>query len=311
MNKVGIIGGSGYIGSYITNLFLQHHYLVKVSVRDLSRKDKFKHLMQLPNTDNLFVSELDIMNQLALEDFIEDCDIIIHCGTPFQLEIENPDQVMTPTVSGTHQFLNCLLHHNSLKKVVIVASVAALNTNFPFAVPNYPESHIYSETDKPYYNEECPPYAIAKFNANTEVTNFLKENRSLPFELTSVSPVFVIGKPLSDREDSTSVNLLYYFKNNIVGSAFIKLLYETDVNMAVVDVQDVAMSIFKTATTLGTHGKNYILSSESWKVSDIQLMLNKQVTDGSPSIIYSSELIQKDLGIIFKSARTSLHHFSN
>ncbi|OIQ29617.1 MAG: hypothetical protein BM564_05245 [Bacteroidetes bacterium MedPE-SWsnd-G2] len=311
MNKVAIIGGSGYIGSYITKLFLQNHYLVKVSVRDLSRKDKFKHLMLLPNTDNLFVSELDIMNQLALEDFIDDCDILIHCGTPFQLDVETPSQVETPTVSGTKNFLNCLLHHSTLKKVVVVASVAALNTNFPFPVPNYPESHVYSELDKPYYNEECPPYARAKFNANVEVTNFLKEHRSLNFELTSVSPVFVIGKPLSDREDSTSVNLLYYFKNNIAGSAFIKLLYETNINMAVVDVQDVAMSIFKTATTLGTHGKNYLLSSESWKVSDIKLMLNKKVTEGGPSIVYSSDLIQKDLGLFFKSARTSLHHFSN
>ena len=44
MKKVGIIGGSGFIGSYNTQKFLDEGYSVKASTTDISQKDKYKHL---------------------------------------------------------------------------------------------------------------------------------------------------------------------------------------------------------------------------------------------------------------------------
>jgi nucleoside-diphosphate-sugar epimerase len=40
MKKVGIIGGSGFIGSYNTQKFLDEGYKVKVSTTDISKKEK-------------------------------------------------------------------------------------------------------------------------------------------------------------------------------------------------------------------------------------------------------------------------------
>ncbi|HEY9184920.1 MAG TPA: NAD-dependent epimerase/dehydratase family protein [Salegentibacter sp.] len=37
MKTVGIIGGSGFIGSYITRKFLQEGFEVKVSVTDINK----------------------------------------------------------------------------------------------------------------------------------------------------------------------------------------------------------------------------------------------------------------------------------
>ena len=48
MKKVGIIGGSGFIGSYITKAFLENGYEVKVSTTDISKKEKYQHLMEGP-----------------------------------------------------------------------------------------------------------------------------------------------------------------------------------------------------------------------------------------------------------------------
>jgi len=47
MKTAGIIGGSGYIGSYVTKRFLEENYSVKVSARDISKKKKYQHLKQL------------------------------------------------------------------------------------------------------------------------------------------------------------------------------------------------------------------------------------------------------------------------
>jgi len=41
------------------------------------------------------------------------------------------------------------------------------------------------------------------------------------------------------------------------------------------------------------------LSSESYRVSDVTLMLNNQPPIGKPKIFYSNELVKKDLGVNF------------
>lgn len=90
MKKVGIIGGSGYIGSYNTKKFLEEGYQVKVSVTDLSKKEKYKHLRSLPNAENLEIVELNVKNIAQLEQFVKGCAIIVNGGTPFQLNFEDP-----------------------------------------------------------------------------------------------------------------------------------------------------------------------------------------------------------------------------
>ena len=52
MKKVAIIGGSGFIGSYVTKIFLEHDFEVKVSATDISREDKYQHLMSFKNAEN-------------------------------------------------------------------------------------------------------------------------------------------------------------------------------------------------------------------------------------------------------------------
>ena len=59
MKKVGIIGGSGFIGTYNTQKFLNEGYKVKVSTTDLSEKEKFEYLLSLKNADNLEIAQLD------------------------------------------------------------------------------------------------------------------------------------------------------------------------------------------------------------------------------------------------------------
>lgn len=71
MKKVGIIGGAGFIGSYNTRKFLEEGYPVKVSVTDRSKKEKYQHLMALPNSNKLEIVELDVQKpaQLPLNQF--------------------------------------------------------------------------------------------------------------------------------------------------------------------------------------------------------------------------------------------------
>ncbi|NHE57602.1 NAD-dependent epimerase/dehydratase family protein [Cyclobacterium plantarum] len=312
MKKVGIIGGSGFIGSYNTQKFLNEGYQVKVSTTDLSKKEKYQHLLSLEKAGNLEIAQLDVENKSELLDFLKDCEIVIHGGTPFQLDVKDlQKELFDPTIKGTENFLEAVLKTPGIEKVVFIASVAAYNTNFPFLPTGKTESDQITEFDTPFMSDEGIPYAQAKFIANQTVDKFISDHPKLNFEITSVSPVGVMGKSLSNREDSTSTGIQFLFKNKIAPNPFIQMIYDMDVLWALVDVEDVADAIYKAASTENIHGKNYLLSSESYRVSDISLMLNNQAPLGKPQIVYSSDLALKDLGINFKPASIPLNNYSS
>ncbi|MDP3313945.1 NAD-dependent epimerase/dehydratase family protein [Lutibacter sp.] len=312
MKKVGIIGGSGFIGSYITKAFLNNDFLVKVSATDITREDKYGHLMDLNHSDNLHISELDVMDKSTLQDFVFDCDIVIHGGTPFLLDFEDAqNQLFNPTIKGTENFLEVISHTPGIEKVVFIASVAAWNTNFPMPAGTKNFTDTFDENDTRFTSTDSHPYSQAKFMANQVVEKFIKDNRNLSFEISTVSPVAVLGKSMSDREDSTSSALQYLIKNKIAPDEFIQALYDNDVPFAIVDVEDVANATFKAATTKGLHGKDYLLTSETYKVSDMSAMLNNQEPKEKPSIVYKNDLAKKDLGIQFRPVKETLKNYSN
>jgi len=312
MKRVGIIGGSGFIGSYNTKKFLDEGYKVKVSTTDISKKEKYEHLLSLKNAEHLEIVQLDVENKTELADFLQGCNIVIHGGRPFQLDVKyTKTELFDPTIKGTENFLEVIQKTPGIEKVVFIASVAAYNTHFPLLPENKTENDQITESDAPFMSEQSHPYGQAKFIANQTVNKFIADNPNLNIEITSVSPVGVMGKSLSSRQDSTSTGIQFLFKNKIAPNPFIQMFYDNDIYWAVVDVTDVAEAIFKAATTKNIHGKNYLLSSESYKVSDVTLMLNNQSPIGNPKIVYSNNLAKKDLEVTFNPASVPLNSYSS
>lgn len=309
MKLVGIIGGSGFIGSHVTKRFLKENFKVRVSTTDISNKNKYEHLLQMENAGSLEIFPIDLSDRKSIQAFVKDCEIIVHAGTPFQLDVKDPQaELFHPTVKGTENFLEVVKKSGSIKKVVFIASVAGWNTSFPMNPATYPPDHVFSENDTPYFSEADHPYAQAKFIADQTVRKFIKENENLGFEITSLSPTFVIGNQLSARQDSTSTGMQYLFKNKIAPNPFVEMLYATDAVFSTVDVRNVAEAVYSAAATTGIHGKNYLIAGESYKISDISLMLNREQPVAEPAYTYSNALAKKELGVDFISAKETLHN---
>ncbi|MCC5941539.1 MAG: NAD-dependent epimerase/dehydratase family protein [Balneolaceae bacterium] len=311
MKTAGIIGGAGYIGSYVTKRFLENGYKVRVSVTDIKKKRKYKHLEKLPNATNLGVYPMDVRDISSVRDFVDGCDIVVHGGTPFQLDVKDPTKdLFEPTIKGTENFLNVIRLSLSVKNVVIIASVASFNTEYPMPVAGKPEDYLYTENDEPHLNEEGHPYSQAKYHADQVVRKFISNHPDLDVDIVSVYPTGVMGPALSNRDDSTSMGLQYLFKNKIAPNPFMQMLYDNDMEFAIVDVRDVAEAIYRAATTDGMHGKQYYLSNESWKVSDISRMLNNDPVVEKPRFVYSGKKAERDLGISYKPAHVSFGDYA-
>ena len=310
MQTAGIIGGSEFIGSYITKVFLEENYKVKVSSTDINNKSKYEHLLTLTRADNnLEIVPLNVLDKNALEDFVKGCDILVHAGTPFQLDVQDPKkELIEPTVNGTRNFLEVISKSKEVKKVVIIASVAVWNTSFPLNPATYPANHIFTEQDTPYLSEQDHPYAQAKSLADQEVRKFIATHPDLSFEITSLCPTFVIGNALSDRAGSTSLGMQYLIKNKIAADPFVEMLFANDAMFSMIGVRDVAEAVYQAAITKGIHGNNYLIANESYTVSDISRMLNREEPVAKPAIIYDSALAKADLDIAFISVKETLNH---
>ncbi|WP_223834343.1 NAD-dependent epimerase/dehydratase family protein [Spirosoma profusum] len=238
MQTVGIIGGAGFIGSYVTRKFLSEGYDVRVPVRDLTKKERYDHLDQLENAVyHLDIVEMDVQDETALRDFLSGCDIVVHSGTPFQLAVEDPQRdLLDPPIRGTENFLKLAGEIPSLKKVVFVGSVASLNTAYPLPVPNRPADHVYTEADEPHHDADDHPYAQAKYYADQVVRQFVKTHPDLGFEVVSVYPTFVTGQSLSGRDDSSSMEMQYLFKNRLAPNPFVEMMFAKNVEFAMVSV---------------------------------------------------------------------------
>ena len=311
MKKIGITGGAGFIGSYITKRFLDAGHKVKVAVTNISKSNKYEHLFELGHEDKLSIKDLNVQDLDSLRSFSKDCDIIIHCGTPFKLGVDDPKRdLFEPTIKGTENFLRIVTENNDLEKLVFVASVAALNTSFPYPVSSRDADHLYTEEDEPFLDETNIPYAQAKYYADQTVRKFIHDHPGIKTEIVSVSPVTVIGKALSKREDSTSVGLQQVIKSGTAPDVFMQTLFDDDVEFALVDVKDVAEAVYQAAIKKGNHAKNYLLTSESWRISDISRMLNHKKPNGKPRTVYSNKLAKRELGVDFKPVNEPLKLFS-
>lgn len=312
MKTVGIIGGAGFIGSYVTKQFLEAGYTVRVSATDLNKADKYAHLKTLPNAQNLTLLPLKVENKDQLEAFIKGCELVVHGGTPFQLEVQDPKaELLDPTLKGTTNLLELIPDSSTLKKVVFIASVGAYNTNFPFPPDGKtPEKDTFKEQDTPFMSEDSHPYAQAKFLADQMVRDYLKTNPNTDVEITTVCPVWVVGNALSQRADASSTGMQFLFKNKIAPNPFIQMVYDTDTAFAMVHVEDVADGIFKISHTKGLHGKHYLLSAESWNISDISAMLNQKAPVGQAHIFYENDAAKRDLGAQFRPVQEALHGFT-
>jgi len=311
MKTAGIIGGAGFIGSYITKKFLDEGYRVRVSASDATNAAKYAHLRNLPGADRLEVVQLDVRDTAQLATFLPGCQIVVHGGTPFQLEVQDPERdLLEPTIQGTRNFLEAVRNLPGLERVVMIASVAAYNTDFPLLPKGKAPGDRVSEADPPHLSTESHPYAQAKFIANQTVSEFIAANPGLGFEITSVSPVGVMGAALSGRADSTSMGIQYLFKNRIAPNPFIQMFYDQDIEWSIVDVADVAEAVYQAATKKGLHGRNYLLASESYRVSDVHAILNGKDPANSPRVVYDGALAQQELGVRFRPARDTLASYT-
>jgi len=153
--KLLITGCAGFIGSHLTELFLNKgHIVVGVDNFDpfYSKEQKKKNL-EIPNSNKNFTfHELDIRNTKGFDGLPRDIEVVIHLAAKAGVRpsIEAPKDYIDTNISGTLNILEWM-RHSHIHKLLFASSSSIYGNNkkIPF-----------SESD--YVDEPISPYAFTK-----------------------------------------------------------------------------------------------------------------------------------------------------
>ena len=260
MSTVLVTGVTGFIGLHCVHQLIQAGHHVHGTLRSTSREHEVSESLKRANLadGNLVLFECDLLGDSGWNDAVGGCDYILHVASPFIAGIpDHEDDLIKPAVAGTKKVLELAAQVESVKKVVLTSSFAAVGDTFD-GTTVFDESH-WSNLDNP----NISAYNKSKTLAEKAAWGFMDSATS--FALTVINPVAVIGPMLSS--DLGTSNL--FVKKMLDGST----PGNPRIHIGFVDVRDVARAHVDSMTNTKTDGKRIILSRDEIWVSQLSEIL--------------------------------------
>lgn len=184
--KIFLTGATGFIGSNLTEKFVENGYKVVALVRSSSNT---KFIDAYVKNRQVEIRNGDITQSRGLENLMEDCGLLVHAAAYVRDWGRKRDFYET-NVTGTRNILNSA-KKAGINSIILISSTAVLgeedcleakpenapyNSNFPYFLSRF-------ESDMNHYRN-------SKMLAEKLAIDFCKKNKK---DLTVVRPVWVYG----------------------------------------------------------------------------------------------------------------------
>lgn len=252
-----VTGGTGYLASWIIKQLLDEGKQVRTTVRDLSQKNKSAHLtaLAIKSKGTLTFFEADLLKKGSFAEAMAGCELVIHTASPFKISgLKNAqEELIEPALEGTKNVLESVNSTESVKRVVLTSSIAAI---YGDAVDIQKIAKgIFTEEDWNFSSSaEHQPYPYSKTLAEKLAWEMAGiQNR---WDLLTINPGFIMGPSLSKRTDSTSIDIMIQLASG---------KFKTGVpsgEMGFVDVRDVAKSHILTGFSPTASGRHICVSDQ-------------------------------------------------
>ena len=204
---------------------------------------------------------------------MEKCSIVFHSASPFKLNYKDAnEELIKPALNGTENVINCANQIDSVKRIVITSSCAAMYTDASELLCYKNEEineNIWNKTASVNYN----PYSYSKTLA--EKAWEMYENQS-NWDLVVLNPSFVLGPSLNPKfNTSESYNIIKQISEGYFKFGIPKL------PIGVIDVRDLAKAHCKVAFNPDCFGR-YIVNSSNTNFYEISQLLYKKYAKEYP-----------------------------
>ncbi len=257
-SPVLVTGASGFIASHIVQQLLESGYRVRGTVRDPDKTRADGYLTGLPGAlERLELATADLLTPGAFDDAVRDCEYVIHTASPYAIDVADPQRdLVDPAVGGTISVLGSCRDVDSMRRVVLTSSVAAIT--------DQADGHLNTESD---WNTRSSltrnPYYYSKTLAEQAAWQFMEAGKPR-FDLVVINPFFVIGPSLVPGINTSHTSLIGLTNGTI--PAVLALQWP------LVDVRDVARAHIMAMENPAAAGR-YIVAAETRTVRQVVELL--------------------------------------
>ncbi|MEO8816255.1 MAG: NAD-dependent epimerase/dehydratase family protein [Mycobacterium sp.] len=262
-----VTGGSGYVASWIVRYLLEDGRRVRATVRNPDKPKGLEHLHALDrqHPGQLTLHRADLLEPGSFTAAIQGCELVIHTASPFLMgHIRDAhEQLIRPALEGTRNVLTGVNQADSVKRVVLTSSVAAIYGDNADMLGK----DCFTEADwNTTSTVDHQPYSYSKTVAEREA--WAIQGAQQRWDLVTIHPGLVLGPALMTASDSGSMTTMRHFVDlsMAVGTPALQ--------MGAVDVRDVARAHIAAGFTPAAHGR-YVANSQVVSMLDLSRALRR------------------------------------
>ena len=232
MKTAGIIGGLDFIGCDITLKFLSENYKVKVVEIPTAAKKPPIIKTGLKAGENLMIYRFDLNNEYLMAEFLEDCNVVVHCGVPYKLNLQVPQSVYIPVITCTESLIKAAEKSSLLKMIVFITSVAVLN---------HLKIRQLSKPDKKQNNR----FSEQAFrHAGKIISDNINHVSGIRIEILVITPVVVNDNLLTNSRQSTLAALQHIFSHKLEHDIYFRMLAGRNLMETMINVVELPDKVF-------------------------------------------------------------------
>lgn len=271
-----VTGANGYVASWLVKKLLDEGITVHAAVRNPQNEKKIAHLKAAAEKaagDIKFFAS-DLLKSGSYEEAMEGCELVYHTASPFTIEVKDPQkELIQPAENGTANVLNSAKKVESVKRVVVTSSCAAIYTDAIDTV-NAPGGVLTEDIWNHTASLNYQPYSYSKTLAEKKAWEIAKsQNR---WDLVTINPSLVLGPALNPQNTtSESINILKMLGGGEMKAGVPKM------GIGLVDVRDVAQAHYQAGFVPEAKGR-YITSAHNTNFLEMGMTLLPKYGDKYP-----------------------------
>jgi nucleoside-diphosphate-sugar epimerase len=273
VETVLVTGGSGFVAGWCIALLLQRGYLVRTTLRSLSKEPAVRASIAsaADSTDRLSFLAADLTKDEGWDRAMAGCDHVLHVASPLGLDApRDPEAVIAPAHDGVLRVLRSATKAG-VKRVVMTSAATAATPPLASASPSLSDETVWFDPAEP----DVDAYRQAKRLAERAAWNFMKDHQG-PTTLTTVLPGAVFG-PVLTRENPGSVQVIGRLLQGRVPA-------NPRPGFEVVDVRDLADLHLRAMTSMPAAGERFLAVGQFMWMTEISQALRAQLGESASKV---------------------------
>ncbi|MGC6469759.1 MAG: NAD-dependent epimerase/dehydratase family protein [Flavobacteriales bacterium] len=264
-----VTGANGYVASWLVKKLLDEGLTVHAAVRNPKDESKVGHLVNLvkDTVGELKLFSADLLKAGSYKEAMQGCELVYHTASPFFTEVKNPvTELIEPAVNGTENVLLSAKEVESVKRVVVTSSCAAIYTDAIDTI-NAPGGRITEEIWNTTASLKYQPYSLSKTLAEKKAWEISQTQDK--WDLVTLNMSLVMGPPLNPKANCESSNILIMLGGGKMKMGVPKM------GIGIVDVRDVAETHFRAGFYKNANGR-YITFGHETDFLELGLVLGQK-----------------------------------